>query len=175
MTIKTTTEVAAGLALPSGAVVVTSAARHGNVALAIAGMTLVIVGIAAVVIHVITRAITDTSAERRSLQEAESRAVSEYMRYLSARATLDADADRLCREAAQLELDSAHQLIEARETLQLEFDDRLEAEKRKAYFKGMAHATRGAAALNAPNGGEAVVIQLPFPAVGSNSGSGQGA
>jgi hypothetical protein len=142
--------------------------------MAVVGLILAIVGAAAAVTRVIHNAVTDTAVERRRLHLAEERAAAEYARYIAARAIVDADAERLCRDAADMEARSARSLANERERLNLETEELRGALKREGYRLGFAHAQRGIVEAQSQVGRMATVIPLPAPAIGSESTAGSG-
>ncbi|MFD0405505.1 hypothetical protein [Kitasatospora sp. NPDC127116] len=142
--------------------------------MAVVGLIFAIIGAAATVTRVIHSAVTDTAIERRRLHRAEERTAAEYARYIAARAIVDADAERLCRDAADMEARSARRLADERERLRLETEDLRGALKRQGYQIGFAHAQRGIVEAQNQVGRMATVIPLPSPAVGSEPATGSG-
>jgi hypothetical protein len=176
MTTRTIAAVLAVVTLPIGiGFTGIAAAEHDQVA-ALVGLTLVVIGLAAAVTRIIHTAVADTAAERQRLHAAEERANSEYMRYIAARALVDADAERLCRQATELEARTTQQIAAERHQLMADVEDRAAALKQEGYFIGLAHGQRGVAEAKAGalNGRMAAVIPLPTPAVGSESTVGSG-
>ncbi|MEU8920023.1 hypothetical protein AB0D10_03670 [Kitasatospora sp. NPDC048545] len=174
MTTRTTTAGLAGAAIPVCAVTAGAAVIQHDEALAIVGLIFAIVGAAAMVTRIIHAAVTDTAIERRRLHLAEEHAASEYARYIAARAIVDADAERLCREAADIEARSARRLAEERERLQLETEATRGALKREGYRIGFAHGQRGIAEAHNQPGRMATIIPLPAPSAGSDPTLGSG-
>ncbi|MGW6912490.1 hypothetical protein ACWGB8_01510 [Kitasatospora sp. NPDC054939] len=171
-----TTAALAGIALPTGIAITGVAAIRHDPLTALIGLTLVVIGLAAAVTHTVCAAVTNTELERRQLHEAKQRADSLYMRSIAARAIVDADAERLCREAAALEARIAQRLAAEREALQAEFEASRTAVKQEGYFIGLAHGQRtiADAAAGPHTGRMATVIPLPTPPAGSESTVGSG-
>jgi uncharacterized protein YcgL (UPF0745 family) len=166
----------AGITLPIGIATTSIAALRHDAVVALVGLTLVVIGLAGAVTHIICAAITNTDRERRQLHTAEERANGEYMRYIAARAIVDADSERLCREAAALEAQTLQQLAAERAAMQDEFDTARTKIKQQGYFIGLAHGQRtiAEAAAGPHTGRMATVIPLPTPPAGSEPTAGSG-
>ncbi|MFF0409169.1 hypothetical protein ACFYUY_01870 [Kitasatospora sp. NPDC004745] len=175
MTTRTITAALACAATLIGIAAASAAIIDHDAVVAVIGFTFVIIGAGSAALRVVYAAITDTAMERSRLQLAEERATSEYTRYIAARAIVDADAERLCREAAGIEARAEHHLAEEREKLLVELEGQRSALKLAAYRLGFNHALRGVAEAGAPADHLATVIPISALAVGSDStvGSGQ--
>ncbi|MEU6235909.1 hypothetical protein [Kitasatospora sp. NPDC047058] len=176
MTTRTTTTALAATTVPIGIGAAGAALLKSNTAAAVVALTLVVIGIAAVVTRTIHTAVTDTTAERQRLYAAQDRTNAEYMRYIAARAIVDADAERLCRQAAELETRVAAMIAKERDELLADVEDRAAELKQEGYFIGLEHGQRtiAEAEAGAPSGHMATVIPLPAPAIGSESTVGSG-
>lgn len=172
MTIKPTPKSLAWIFLPAGLSAVSAAICQDNDTAAIGSLALVIIGISALVTHVMERAIRDTTEERRRLQDSINEVAVDRARCVAARAAVDADRERLCRMAERMEREAEGQLAAERAELQAEFEDKLSAEKRKAFQLGVAYNDRGLFDHIAQPQVDAKVIRLPERALGSTAGQG---
>jgi hypothetical protein len=139
---------------------------HGETNVSDQGTTVFIGSLLAGVILLLCRSMV----KQRSLQGEHEELDRERGQLYAARAALDQESERLCRESdvndrkrdekAQLERESDQKELQfERDVMQLEFENARAEIEANAYAKGLAHAQRGFID-DAP--GDAVVIHLPF-------------
>ncbi|WP_354643956.1 hypothetical protein [Kitasatospora camelliae] len=173
MTTKTIARNMAGFTLPLGAIAEGLAITRTHVPAAIAGLAVLIVGVAAIVTLVIDAAIRDTSEDRRNLHAAQARATDEYTRCIAMRAVLDAETDRVLRGAEQAEAARERSYQSRLEELVANVEDMRASIKREGYELALDHMERGILTLPAQqSSGSAQVIAMPQRPVGSTA-SGQ--
>jgi hypothetical protein len=187
VTNRITQRIAAGLSLILGTAVIGAAIIERAPVQAIAGLALITVGLTAWVLTVIDRAIRDTSAERTRLQRLIDETVAQQQQYFAARAVLDGEAERLCRDMARVERDAANRIAAEKECLRIkaqaerdalldEFENQRSTLKREAYLVGLGHGERGIVLGLTEPPVDAIILQLPVAAVGSTrTTAGQGA
>lgn len=175
MTTKTTARIVAGTALPAGAAAEILAVAQQNTPAAIAGVAAIVVGVTAVAIQIITTAIRDTAAERCSLRRAEKEAGDEYTRWLTARALLDCETERVLRVADADDRRRRARYEILNEELLADLESRKASLKREGYFMALDHQDRGILAVPAQGATDARIITLPLPVGSGSTASGQGA
>lgn len=174
MTTKTAARVTAGIALPSGAITEILAVALGDASVAVAGLTIAIVGIASVVICINEAAVRDTSTERQQLQAAKDAAQQEYARCLTARAELDVETERVLRAAESSERGRRAHYENLRAELFADLEDRKATLKKEGYLLAIAHQDRGLLSRPSRDAVDAQIITLPRPVGSSPTASGQG-
>lgn len=174
MTTKTAARVTAGIALPSGAITEILAVALGDASAAVAGLTIVIVGIASVVICINEAAVRDTSTERRQLQAAKDAAQQEYARWVAMRAELDLETERVLRAAELSERGRRAEYERLREELFADLEDRGATLRKEGYLLAIKHQDRGLLTPPSRDAVDAQVIPLPRTVGSSPTASGQG-
>ena len=172
MTIKPTPKRLAQIFLPAGLLAVSAAIASDDDTAAIGSLALVIIGISALITHIVERAIRDTTEERRRLQDSLSEVEMDRARYVALRARVDAEEERLCRQADRLEHDTKAQLARERAAMQAEFEDKYSRVKTEGFRLGVAYNDRGLLDHVAQPRVDAKVIRLPGRALGSSAGQG---
>jgi hypothetical protein len=162
---------------------ITAGVAQQNVTLTLGGFALLVVGLTAIVVHMLDHAIRDTTEERRRLQdslaeerrrlqEAQEEVQADRLKYLAARAHVDHEAERLCRLGIQMELDTTARLVAEREELMAELEDRTASLKNEGFQLGLVYNDRGLIGDALYPRPDAKVIQLPVGTVGSTAGRG---
>lgn len=172
MTIKPTPKSLAQIFLPAGLLAVSAAIAQDDDTAAIGSLALVILGISALVTHVMERAIRDTAEERRRLQDSLSEVEIDRARYVALRARVDAKEERLCRQADRLEHDTRDQLAREQAVMQAEFEGKYSEVKTEGFRLGVAYNDRGLLDHVAQPRVDAKVIRLPERTLGSTAGQG---
>ncbi|NEY33030.1 hypothetical protein GTU99_12650 [Streptomyces sp. PRKS01-65] len=117
------------------AMIIRSAATH-NPAGAIGGACLIMVGLTLAILIVVRHWITDTSAERRALAEAQREAQSQQTRYIAAQAAMEVEHGRRTREIEAERARLAATLKAERQKMQAEFEGTRAKELSEAFQTG---------------------------------------
>lgn len=174
--VQTIREHLAEISLTAGATTVGYATIDTNPTLAVAGLALIVIGATAAAL----RAIRDTGRERDRLQRVVDEAQAERAKYVAARALVDRDAEYVCEQMEKNERETAAyiaaeterlqaQVAAEREELLAEIEDKRSAIKREGFLIGLDAGTRGVVFEPARPSSQAVVIQMPRAAVGSEA------
>ncbi|MFD8254667.1 hypothetical protein [Streptomyces werraensis] len=155
---KTTTAVAAGILLAGFAVILASA-PHDNLAGAIGGACLVMVGLSLTILTFVCHWVSNTAEERRILGAAQREAQAERSRYFAAQAALENERGRLLRDLAAERASIAATLAAERAAMAAEFQETRATELSEAFQTGVEMERTGMLQRRQPQRGNL----LKFP------------